>query len=135
MAGIEGDMPMHLIKLNQIGTLTETLDTIRLATGAKLPLVISIARARPKTPSSPNLARGQPRGQIQTGSFVVRIVLQNTINWLPSASSWAAAGPRGEISLQARALSLLDRAALGCTMRGGGAFDSESRIAPLLPAV
>ena len=42
-----------LIKLNQIGTVTETLDTIKLARDAGYRAVVSTAPARPRTRSSP----------------------------------------------------------------------------------
>jgi len=42
-----------LIKLNQIGTLTETLDTMRMATGAGYTNVISHRSGETRTLSSP----------------------------------------------------------------------------------
>lgn len=42
-----------LVKVNQIGTLSETLEAIRLAQRAGYRAVISTARGRPRTASSP----------------------------------------------------------------------------------
>ena len=42
-----------LVKVNQIGTLTETLDAVALATRSSTPRSCRTARARPRTPRSP----------------------------------------------------------------------------------
>ncbi|MBI3205991.1 MAG: phosphopyruvate hydratase [Myxococcales bacterium] len=58
-----------LIKLNQIGTLTETLDTIRLATSAGYTSVISHRSGETEDPFIADLAVGTNAGQIKTGSL------------------------------------------------------------------
>ena len=49
----EGVANAVLVKLNQIGTLTETLDTIALANRSSYRAVISTDQARRRTPPSP----------------------------------------------------------------------------------
>ena len=58
-----------LIKLNQIGSLTETLDTIRLATGAGYTSVISHRSGETEDPFIADLAVATNAGQIKTGSL------------------------------------------------------------------
>ncbi len=58
-----------MIKLNQIGSLTETLDTIRLATGAGYTSVISHRSGETEDPFIADLAVGTNAGQIKTGSL------------------------------------------------------------------
>ncbi|MCC6665410.1 MAG: phosphopyruvate hydratase [Polyangiaceae bacterium] len=58
-----------LIKLNQIGSLTETLDTIRLATSAGYTSVISHRSGETEDPFIADLAVATNAGQIKTGSL------------------------------------------------------------------
>ncbi|WP_394850388.1 phosphopyruvate hydratase [Pendulispora brunnea] len=58
-----------LIKLNQIGTLTETLDTIRLATAAKYRSIISHRSGETEDTFIADLAVATNAGQIKTGSL------------------------------------------------------------------
>ena len=67
--GIEGGYANSiLIKLNQIGTLTETLDTIRMATEAGYTAVISHRSGETEDTFIADLAVGTGVGQIKTGS-------------------------------------------------------------------
>jgi len=58
-----------LIKLNQIGTLTETLDTIRLATTAGYTSIISHRSGETEDAFIADLAVATNAGQIKTGSL------------------------------------------------------------------
>jgi enolase len=58
-----------LIKLNQIGSLTETLDTIRLATSAGYTSIISHRSGETEDTFIADLAVGTNAGQIKTGSL------------------------------------------------------------------
>ncbi len=58
-----------LIKLNQIGTLTETLDTIEMAKSASYSTVISHRSGETEDPFIADLAVGINAGQIKTGSL------------------------------------------------------------------
>jgi enolase len=58
-----------LIKLNQIGTLTETLDTIRLANGAGYTSIISHRSGETEDAFIADLAVATNAGQIKTGSL------------------------------------------------------------------
>jgi enolase len=58
-----------LIKLNQIGTLTETLDTIRMATKAGFTSVISHRSGETEDSTIADLVVGTGAGQIKTGSL------------------------------------------------------------------
>jgi enolase len=58
-----------LIKLNQIGTLTETLDTIRLATSAGYGSIISHRSGETEDSFIADLAVATNAGQIKTGSL------------------------------------------------------------------
>lgn len=58
-----------LIKLNQVGTLTETLDCIRLAKEAKFATIISHRSGETEDASIADLAVGTGAGQIKTGSL------------------------------------------------------------------
>jgi enolase len=57
-----------LIKLNQIGTLTETLETIRVAREAGYSIVVSHRSGETEDTSIADLAVGAGSGQIKTGS-------------------------------------------------------------------
>jgi enolase len=68
--GIEGKYANSiLIKLNQIGTLTETLDTIRLATTAAYTSIISHRSGETEDSFIADLAVATNAGQIKTGSL------------------------------------------------------------------
>ena len=58
-----------LVKVNQIGSLTETLDTIRLATSAGYTSVISHRSGETEDPFIADLAVATNAGQIKTGSL------------------------------------------------------------------
>ena len=58
-----------LIKLNQIGTLTETLDSIALAQSAGYTCIISHRSGETEDTSIADLAVGTGAGQIKTGSM------------------------------------------------------------------
>ena len=58
-----------LIKLNQVGTLTETLDCIRLAKEANFATVISHRSGETEDTTIADLAVGTSAGQIKTGSL------------------------------------------------------------------
>jgi enolase len=57
-----------LVKLNQIGTVTETLDAVRMATDAKYASVISHRSGETEDSTIADLAVGTAAGQIKTGS-------------------------------------------------------------------
>ena len=68
--GIElGAANSILIKVNQIGTLTETLDTIELARSNKMTTVISHRSGETEDPFIADLAVATNAGQIKTGSL------------------------------------------------------------------
>ncbi|MGI4816605.1 MAG: phosphopyruvate hydratase [Janthinobacterium lividum] len=58
-----------LVKLNQIGTLTETLETIRLAKKNKYSVIISHRSGETEDTSIADLSVGTSSGQIKTGSM------------------------------------------------------------------
>jgi enolase len=57
-----------LVKLNQIGTVTETLDAVRMAADAKYASVISHRSGETEDSTIADLAVGTAAGQIKTGS-------------------------------------------------------------------
>jgi enolase len=57
-----------LVKLNQIGTVTETLDAVRMASDAKYASVISHRSGETEDSTIADLAVGTAAGQIKTGS-------------------------------------------------------------------
>jgi enolase len=57
-----------LVKLNQIGTVTETLDAVRLARDAKYATIISHRSGETEDTTIADLAVGAAAGQIKTGS-------------------------------------------------------------------
>ena len=68
--GIErGAANAILIKVNQIGTLTETLDAIRTAREAGYAVVISHRSGETEDTTIADLAVGSGAGQIKTGSL------------------------------------------------------------------
>ena len=68
--GIEGKIANSiLIKLNQIGSLTETLDTIRMATTAGYTSIISHRSGETEDAFIADLAVATNAGQIKTGSL------------------------------------------------------------------
>ena len=68
--GIEEDIANAiLIKVNQIGTLTETLEAIRLATGAGYSSIISHRSGETEDSTIADLAVATNCGQIKTGSL------------------------------------------------------------------
>ena len=64
----EGITNSILIKLNQIGTLTETLDTMGMATRAGFTCVVSHRSGETEDPFIASLAVGSGCGQIKTGA-------------------------------------------------------------------
>jgi enolase len=65
----EGSANAILIKLNQIGTLTETLDTIRTAAEAGFRSIISHRSGETEDTFIADLAVATNAGQIKTGSL------------------------------------------------------------------
>jgi enolase len=57
-----------LVKLNQIGTVTETLDAMRMARGARYATIISHRSGETEDTTIADLAVGTSAGQIKTGS-------------------------------------------------------------------
>jgi enolase len=57
-----------LVKLNQIGTVTETLDAMRMAAGANYATIISHRSGETEDSTIADLAVGTAAGQIKTGS-------------------------------------------------------------------
>jgi enolase len=57
-----------LVKLNQIGTVTETLDAVRMAAGAGYATIISHRSGETEDTTIADLAVGTAAGQIKTGS-------------------------------------------------------------------
>ncbi len=67
--GIEAEVGNSiLVKLNQIGTLTETLETIRMAHDAGYTAVISHRSGETEDTTIADLAVGTGAGQIKTGA-------------------------------------------------------------------
>ena len=58
-----------LVKLNQIGTLTETLETLAIADAARYATVISHRSGETEDTTIADLAVGRAAGQIKTGSL------------------------------------------------------------------
>jgi enolase len=58
-----------LIKVNQIGTLTETLEAIRMAGDARFACVVSHRSGETEDTTIADLAVGTGAGQIKTGSL------------------------------------------------------------------
>ena len=58
-----------LVKLNQIGTLTETLDCLEVAAAAAYAAVISHRSGETEDTTIADLATGRAVGQIKTGSL------------------------------------------------------------------
>src|SRR5207247_9240582 len=58
----------RLVKLNQIGTVTETLDAVRMAADAKYATIISHRSGETEDTTIADLAVGTASGQIKTGS-------------------------------------------------------------------
>src|SRR6185436_9083132 len=57
-----------LVKLNQIGTVTETLDAVRMASDARYATIISHRSGETEDTTIADLAVGTAAGQIKTGS-------------------------------------------------------------------
>jgi enolase len=57
-----------LVKLNQIGTVTETLDAVRMAAGASYATIISHRSGETEDATIADMAVGTAAGQIKTGS-------------------------------------------------------------------
>jgi enolase len=58
-----------LIKVNQVGTLTETLDTLHIAEEARYARVVSHRSGETEDTTIADLAAGRAAGQIKTGSL------------------------------------------------------------------
>lgn len=58
-----------MIKLNQIGTLTETLEAIKMAKEANYSVIISHRSGETEDASIADLSVGTSAGQIKTGSM------------------------------------------------------------------
>ena len=94
-----------LIKLNQIGTLTETLDAIHMARTAGYSAVISHRSGETEDTTIADLAVATGAGQIKTGSLcrTDRVAKYNRLLWIEAELGGAA------------------RYAGRSTLRGGGA--------------
>jgi enolase len=79
-----------LIKVNQIGTLTETLDAIELAKMNNMTAVISHRSGETEDSFIADLAVATNAGQIKTGSCRAPTASPNTINCSESKKIWAA---------------------------------------------
>ena len=77
-----------LIKFNQIGTLTETLEAIQMAKAAGYTAVISHRSGETEDSTIADLAVGTSAGQIKTGSCAVPIACPSTTNCCASKSNW-----------------------------------------------
>ena len=95
----EGIANALLVKLNQIGTVTETLDAVRMASDAGYASVISHRSGETEDTTIADLAVGTGAGQIKTGSAsrTDRICKYNQLlrieEELGSAAHFGAAGP------------------------------------------
>jgi len=78
-----------LIKVNQIGTLTETLDAIEMAKRAGYTAVISHRSGETEDTTIADLAVATNAGQIKTGSLCRTDASANTISCCVSRMSWA----------------------------------------------
>jgi enolase len=94
-----------LVKVNQIGTLTETLEAIRMARGAGYSAVISHRSGETEDTTIADLAVATGAGQIKTGSLcrTDRVAKYNRLLWIEAELGAAA------------------RYAGRSTLRGGGA--------------
>ena len=79
-----------LIKLNQIGTLTETLAAIELASRRAGARSCRIARARPRTPSSPIWRWRAAAGRSRPARRRARSASPSTTGCCASRRSWSA---------------------------------------------
>ena len=78
-----------LIKVNQIGTLTETLEAIKMARRGLHCRSSRTARARPKTRSSPIWRWRPARARSRPARRAAPIASRNTINCCASKRNWA----------------------------------------------
>ena len=76
-----------LIKVNQIGTLTETFDAIEMAKRAGYTAVISHRSGESEDSTIADIAVATNAGQIKTGAITVQTVLRNTTNSFVSKTS------------------------------------------------
>ena len=83
-----------LVKVNQIGTLTETLDTVETAKAAGYGVIISHRSGETEDTFVADLAVGVNAGQIKTGSLSRsdRVAKYNQLlrieEWLGDAARW-----------------------------------------------
>lgn len=88
-----------LIKLNQVGTLTETLDALALARSAGMRAVVSARSGETEDATIADLAVGTAAGQIKIGSIVrsERLAKYNRLSRIaeaiPAFAGWHAAHP------------------------------------------
>ena len=78
-----------LIKVNQIGTLTETLDAIQMATGPATPPSCPTAPARPRTPPSPTSPWPSTPARSRPALPAAPTAWPSTISCSASRRSWA----------------------------------------------
>ena len=125
-----------LIKLNQIGTLTETIDAIELARRAGWTAMVATARARPRTRRSPTSSsrwgparsrparRRGPSGSPSTtaccGSRASSATAPATRAGRPSRAQVGVARPRQERGSIARMSRFVDRGAITAAYVGIG---------------
>ena len=108
--GIEKDIANSiLIKFNQIGSLSETLDAIQMAKDAGYTAVISHRSGETEDTTIADLAVGTCAGQIKTGSLCRSDELPNTIAccalkrlWVIKLSTWASAKSKARVKLACR---------------------------------
>ena len=133
--GIEaGRANAILIKLNQIGTLTETLDCIRLAARSGYRSVISHRSGETEDTFIADLAVATNAGQIKTGSLSRsdRVAKYNQLMRIGFELGRAACTPAGR--LRAPVICLCSRSPFTCARWPRGqvrALMSESKVAVL----
>ena len=78
-----------LIKFNQIGSLTETLEAIQMAKAAGYTAVISHRSGETEDSTIADLAVGTAAGQIKTVRFAAPTACPSTTSCCASKSNWA----------------------------------------------
>ena len=83
-----------LVKLNQNGTLSGTLDVVAAAAAAGYVPVVSRVRARPRTTSSPTSRSAPPRARSKWDPCARRSAWPSTTSWCASRRTAACASAR-----------------------------------------
>ena len=96
----EGVANAVLVKVNQIGTLTETLEVMRLAREAGYRAVISPAAARPRTPPSPTWRWPPGPGRSRSAPWPAANGWRSTTSCCASRRRWGRRGgsPDGRLA-------------------------------------